>query len=83
MFNRIKKYMPTVILTVGLLVVCLLLSLELRIPDRPFRYESLLFCEQIRETAGVVLAECIAAAILFKLHLKKEKFGDHDSGQKL
>ena len=82
MFNRIKRFVPTGILTVGTLIFCILFSVRAELLSAS-DYGSLVLAEQIRETMVAVIVECAVGSILFKLSLRKGKSEDRDSGQKL
>lgn len=82
MFNKLKKNMPTGIAAVGFIVFSLLTTLSNMALSGEFSYDSLIMSEYINEIALVVLFECLATAVAFKICLKKEKSADHDFQQK-
>ncbi len=82
MYNRIKKSMPTGILTVGTAISVLLMILAHLTGKGTFSYQSFVLIEQLQEAAGVIFAECLMSAIIFKIFLKKEKSSDRDFQQK-
>ena len=73
MFNKIKKNMPTGIIAVGFIIFSLLITLSNMTISGELSYNSLIISEYINEIALVVLFECLATAIAFKICLKKEK----------
>ena len=79
MFEKIKKNMPTCIMAVGLILFCIF-TLASRFAGHG--YEALIIREYMLETAFVVLSECVASSIAFKILLKKEKSADRGFGQK-
>lgn len=76
MFEKIKKNMPTGIMTVGFIISGILLVISHLTGQGTFSYESFIIGEYMREAAMVTIAECIAGAIAFKILLKKEKSSD-------
>ena len=82
MYNRIKKRMPTGILAVGSGVSAVLLIFARLTGGNTFSYESFIMAEYLSEAAIIIFTECLIAAIIFKIFLKKEKFSDRDFGQK-
>ena len=79
MFEKIKKNMPTCIMAVGL-ILFFILTFASRFLGQG--YEGLITREYMLETAFVLLSECVASSIAFKILLKKEKFADRDFWQK-
>ena len=79
MFEKIKKNMPTCIMAVGLILFCILTFASRFLGQG---YEALITREYMLETAFVLLSECVASSIAFKILLKKEKFADRDFWQK-
>ena len=73
MFEKIKKIMPEGITAVGIIISLTLIFLS-RFTGQGYR--ALVTCEFMRESAMVVLAECLGAAAAFKILLKKEKSSD-------
>ena len=82
MYNRIKKRMPTSMLTVGSLISAVLLIMAYHTGEGTFSYESFIMTEYLRQAAVVIFTECLIAAIIFKIYLKKEKSSDRDFEQK-
>ncbi len=82
MYNRIKKILPTGMLTVGSILSAVLLIMAYFTGKGTFSYESFVMTEYLRQAAVVIFTECLIAAIIFKIYLKKEKPSDHDFEQK-
>lgn len=82
MFNKIKKNMPTGIITVGFIIYLMLTLISEMTFSGEFSYHSLIMSEYFKEVSILVLFECIIGGIIFKIFLKKEKSLDHDSQQK-
>ncbi len=79
MFKKIKKIMPAGMVAVGIFISLFMLICSRYIGPG---YNSLLISEHLRECALVVLTECFAGAVAFKILLKKEKSSDRDFPQK-
>lgn len=73
MYNKIKKYMPAGITAVGIIIFYLLSALSKTMLSGEFSYNSLILSEYINEISLVVLFECLASAVAFKICLRKEK----------
>ena len=82
MLNRIKKNMPAGIMTVGFIISLALLIMSHLTGRGHFSYESFVLGEYMREAGVLIFIECLAAAIVFKIYLKKEKSSDPGSRQK-
>lgn len=82
MYNRIKKSMPTGIMTVGICLSAVLMIMAYLASSGTFSYESFIMAEYLREAAAVIITECLIFAIIFKIFLKKEKSLDRDFEQK-
>lgn len=79
MYNNIKKNMPTGIMAVGFIIFFFLTVFSKLAVSGEFSYNSFVMAEYLNEAALLVLFECIAGAIAFKICLKKEKSLDRDS----
>ena len=79
MFEKFKKNMPTCIMAVGLILFCIF-TFASRFTGQG--YKALAMSEYMLETAFVVLTQCIASSVAFRILLKKAKSADRGFGQK-
>ena len=79
MFEKFKKNMPTCIMAVGLILFCIFFFAS-RFTGQG--YKALVAGEYMLETAFVVLTQCIASSVAFRILLKKAKSADRGFGQK-
>lgn len=77
MFNKIKKNMPTGIIAVGFIIFSFLTALSNAAVSGEFSYYSLIMSEYINEIALVVLFECLATAVAFKICLRLREDRPH------